>query len=106
MGGRRPKKRNEPEHTDEVRTRVRQRAILRTNRNPDPDLNDWDYTYPEWHIGWLYDVLESLDWKPSALDVLRTEAEFPGLYQDLGTESWQRKIIRDQMGTKAPKNDG
>lgn len=59
--------------------------------------------YPQSDIGWLYDILDSLDWKPSALDILRTEALYPGLYDDLSTESWQRKLIHDQV--KGAKND-
>lgn len=54
-------------------------------------------TYGQHDVGWLYDILDSLDWKPSALDVLRTEALYPGLYGDLSTESWQRKLIHDQI---------
>lgn len=48
-------------------------------------------------IGWLYDVANSLDWRVSVLDILETEKRYPGLMDDLSTESWQRKIIKDQL---------
>lgn len=53
--------------------------------------------YPQALIGWLYDIEDSLEWKISPLDVLETEKRFPGLIGDLSVESWQRKIIRDQI---------
>lgn len=103
MGGRRSKKRNQPGRDEDVRTAVRQRAVARTDNATPPDTNEWELTYPQHLVGWLYDVLESLDWKPSVLDVLKAEDEFPGLYSDLSTESWQRKLIRDQI--KGSKDD-
>ncbi len=48
-------------------------------------------------VGWLYDVANSLDWRVSVLDILETEKRYPGLMDDLSVESWQRKIIKDQM---------
>jgi hypothetical protein len=53
--------------------------------------------YPQSLVGWLFDVLNSLDWKLSPLDILGTEERYPGLIDDLSTESWQRKIIHDQI---------
>lgn len=55
-------------------------------------------------IGWLYDVMNSLDWRVSVLDVLETEKRYPGLMDDLSTEAWQRKLIKDQLeATGKPK---
>lgn len=48
-------------------------------------------------IGWLYDVANSLDWRVSVLDILETERKFPGLMDDLSTEAWQRKIVKEQI---------
>lgn len=53
--------------------------------------------YPHQCVGWLYDVLNSLEWRISPLDVLETERDYPGLMGDLAIESWQRKIIREQL---------
>lgn len=55
-------------------------------------------------IGWLYDVSNSLDWRVSVLDILETEKRYPGLMDDLSTEAWQRKLIKDQLeATGKPK---
>ncbi len=61
--------------------------------------------YPNRLIGWLFDVLHSLDWQVSILDILETERKYPGLMDDLSTESWQRKLVRDQMSASAPPSD-
>lgn len=53
--------------------------------------------YPQSLVGWLYDIEDSLEWKVSPLDVLLTEKHYPGLIGDLSVESWQRKLIRDQI---------
>lgn len=65
--------------------------------------------YPDVMVGWLFDVANSLDWRVSILDIIETERRYPGLIDDLGTEAWQRKIIRDQiegMGRKDNEVDG
>jgi hypothetical protein len=50
-------------------------------------------------------VLHSLDWRVSPLDILRCEREYPGLMDDLSTEAWQRRLVRDQMrGANPPGN--
>ena len=55
-------------------------------------------------IGWLYDTANALDWRVPILDILETERRYPGLMDDLGIESWQRKIIKEQLeGTGKPK---
>lgn len=53
--------------------------------------------YPNQLIGWLFDVMHSLDWQVSIIDVLETEKRYPGLMDDLATESWQRKLVHEQM---------
>lgn len=55
-------------------------------------------------IGWLYEVANSLDWRVSVLDILETEKRYPGVMDDLSTEAWQRKLIKDQLeATGKPK---
>jgi hypothetical protein len=53
--------------------------------------------YPQEAIGWLYDVLNSLEWRVSPLDVLETERRYPKLMDDLSTEAWQRRLVREQL---------
>ena len=59
--------------------------------------------YPHALVGWLYDVANSLDWQVSILDILETERRFPGLMDDVSTEAWQRKIVKDQMKSAGRK---
>ena len=56
-------------------------------------------------IGWLYDVLNSLEWRISPLDVLDTEKRYPGLMDDLSVESWQRRIVKEQVDSELDKKD-
>lgn len=57
-------------------------------------------------MGWLFDVLNSIEWKVSPLDILETEARYPGLMDDLTIEAWQRKLVRDQIkGSKSNDDD-
>jgi hypothetical protein len=53
--------------------------------------------YPDELVGWLYDVASSLDWRVSILHILEAEKFWPGLMDDLATEAWQRKIVKDQL---------
>ena len=53
--------------------------------------------YPHEVVGWLYDVLNGLDWRVSPLDILAVEARYPNLMSDLSVEAWQRKIVREQI---------
>lgn len=48
-------------------------------------------------VGWLYDILDKLEWRMPPLEILRTEREFPGLIEDIAIESWQRRLVRDQI---------
>jgi hypothetical protein len=61
-------------------------------------------TYDHESVGWLYDVLNGLDWRVSVLDVLETDRRYPGLMSDLSVEGWQRKIVKEQM-TGGKKDD-
>lgn len=57
-------------------------------------------------IGWLYDIMSSLEWRVSVLDVLQTENQYPHLMHDLSTEAWQRRIVKEQMEDDAkPKTE-
>ncbi len=53
--------------------------------------------YPNHLVGWLFDIMHSLDWQISIIDVLETERRYPGLIDDLSIEAWQRKIVHDQI---------
>lgn len=55
-------------------------------------------------VGWLFDVLNSLEWRVSVLDILETEKRYPNLMDDLSTESWQRKLVKDQLESIGKSN--
>lgn len=61
--------------------------------------------YDEATVGWLFDTMDGLGWKPSVLDVLETERRYPGLMTDLGIEGWQRKLIKDQLSGEGKTSD-
>lgn len=60
--------------------------------------------YPDHVVGWLYDLLEGIDWKWSIAQILETEREFPGLVDDLALEGWQRRLIKQQMDNENKDN--
>lgn len=53
--------------------------------------------YPSDLVGWLVDLLESVEYRWSPIQILETEAIYPGLMADIGTELWQRRIIAQQV---------
>lgn len=59
--------------------------------------------FPQDWIGWLFEKVNMLDWQISILDIINTEKEYPGLIDDLSTEAWQRKLVREQMEDSKPK---
>jgi hypothetical protein len=72
-----------------------------TSSLPD-DENDWKMRYPPYLVGWLVDMLESVDWQLSVMDILTTEQNFPGLMDDMSLEIWQRRLIEKQLeGSKS-----
>lgn len=48
-------------------------------------------------IGWLFDIVDRLDWRITPREVLLTEREYPGLMHDLSIEAWQRRLIKKQI---------
>jgi hypothetical protein len=98
---RRLKKSLQPDCAELRRTAIRQRAILRTDSSIPDDEDDWTGKYPVELIGWLYDIVNSLEWRVSPLTVLETETRYPGLFDDLSIESWQRKLIADMVKGKS-----
>lgn len=79
------------------RTQTRARAITRAEREDRVDEDNWNVIYPSDLVGWVVDVLESVEYKWSPAQILDTERQYPGLINDLSTEIWQRKIIAGQM---------
>lgn len=56
--------------------------------------------YPPALVTWLVDMLESVDWRLSVMDILETEEAFPGLMDDMSIDLWQRQLIEKQMENK------
>lgn len=88
-----------PDNSEHIRTHVRQRSILKIQSKTDnhPDNNDWMIHYPLEHTEWLADLLEALNFKFTPKQILETEAEYPGLWDDVAVILWQRRIIADQL---------
>ena len=84
----------------EQRTRVRQSAILSIRAGDDlpGDENDWKIIYPLPIIEWLADTVQVLGLKPSILEILETEEQYPDLMSDISIVLWQRRLIQSQMG--------
>lgn len=77
---------------------MRQRAILRAQDGDErTDEDDWKMRYPALSVGWLVDILESVDYRWSPVQILETESFYPGLIDDISTEIWQRRLIKAQM---------
>lgn len=53
--------------------------------------------YPEYLIGWLYDIMESFDFRYTPSQILDSEDRYPGLFYDLSLEGWQRHLIEEQL---------
>jgi hypothetical protein len=52
-------------------------------------------------------VSESIDFRWSPVQILETEALYPGLIEDLGVEIWQRRLIVEQIESeKKEPEDG
>ena len=87
------------------RTRTRQRIILKLSAGKETpeDEDDWKQHYPPDIIGWLVDTLEAIEWKYTPADILDTDTRYPGLWDAMGIELWQRKVISDQIGE--PKDE-
>ncbi len=58
--------------------------------------------YPVQSIGWLYDILENLEWRITPLEILDTETQYPGLMGDLSIEAWQRRLVKKQLEDAKP----
>lgn len=66
------------------------------------DDERWTMDYPEHLIGWLVDLLPlEFQWTP--MDILNLEHRFPGIVNDIDTELWQRKLMRDEYESRNKK---
>lgn len=96
--------RTQSDSADRIRTRVRQRSILRAKHKDESgvkgDENDWTIRYPIEYVEWLADIVEALGLKPSIIDILDTEDQYPGIMEDIATMLWQWRIVNNQV------NDG
>lgn len=48
-------------------------------------------------MGWLVDIEEAIDWAFTPDAILETEEQYPGLWDDIFIELWQRRLIKDQV---------
>jgi len=60
--------------------------------------------YPSELVGQLVDILQSVDFRYTPLEVIETELQFPGLWRDIDTELWQRELIKESL--KGQGNNG
>jgi hypothetical protein len=101
---RRPFFRLAPDYGGDQRTRVRQRAILRAEPETPEDEDDWTLLYPDRVVGWLADILKAVDFHYTPAQVLEAERLYPGLWDDLALELWQRDLVKQQMAK--PNDNG
>lgn len=62
--------------------------------------------YPSEFIGQLVDILVSVDFRYTPLEILETESRFPGLWLDIDTELWQRNLIKEQLDGQQTDDNG
>lgn len=53
--------------------------------------------YPDTLVGWLFDVLDGIEWRWTPMQILDVERHYPGLITDLGIEGWQRRLVKAQV---------
>jgi hypothetical protein len=53
--------------------------------------------YPVEIVEWLADIVETVGLKPSIIDILQCEEQFPGLMNDIATVLWQWRIVSAQI---------
>ena len=53
--------------------------------------------YPDYMVGWLYDILEAFGWQYTPLQILETEDRYPDLFYAFSLEGWQRRLIKEQL---------
>lgn len=46
-------------------------------------------------------MLDALEWKMKPLEIIETERCYPGLIDDIATELWQRRLIKEQLEGEA-----
>jgi len=61
--------------------------------------------YPAYTVGWLVDILESVEFRWSPVQILDTESHYPGLIDDVSTEIWQRRLISKQLESENKTED-
>ncbi|MFO7323695.1 MAG: hypothetical protein DIU68_018360 [Chloroflexota bacterium] len=52
-------------------------------------------------IGWLVNILQSVDFAYTPLEIIETEEALPGLWDDIYTEIWQRRLIKEVYDNKS-----
>lgn len=62
--------------------------------------------YPDDIVGWLVDILKATDYHYSPREILAVEASYPGLWDDIAIELWQRDLVRKQMEGETGNDNG
>jgi hypothetical protein len=62
--------------------------------------------YPSQLVGQLVDILVSVDFRYTPLEVIETELQFPGLWHDIDLELWQRNLIKEQLKGQHTDDNG
>lgn len=97
VAARHAKKNARSDDGSSARAEVRQRAISRIESPSAVDNDDWRVEPGQDIAGWLYDILVSVGWEISPLDIMETERHYPGLMDKLAIESWVTRLLREQM---------
>lgn len=62
--------------------------------------------YPSELVGQLVDILVSVDFRYTPLEIIETELQYPGLWRDIDLELWQRELIKEQLKGQQTEDDG
>jgi hypothetical protein len=62
--------------------------------------------YPSELIGQVVDILVSVDFRYTPLEVIETELQYPGLWHDIDQELWQRDLIKEQLKGQSTDDNG
>ena len=58
------------------------------------------YVYPHGTVGWLVSIMEGTGRHFTPAQILDTEARYPGLWNVINLELWQRQLIDDELKSK------
>ena len=56
-------------------------------------------------VGWIADILDATEFQFTPRQILESEDLFPGLWDDIAIEIWQRRLI-DQQVSEERANGG